>query len=75
MLVADRAYKLKKPKDFGFFDYSTPALRRHFCTREVLVNRRYAPQVYLGIAPVLLFPNGGARFGPLFQPGARAAAR
>ena len=27
-LAGDRAYKLKKPKDFGFFDYSTPALRR-----------------------------------------------
>ena len=29
LLVADRVYKLKKPKNFGFFDYSTPALRRH----------------------------------------------
>ena len=31
LLVADRVYKLKKPKDFGVCDYSTPALRRHFC--------------------------------------------
>ena len=29
--TAERVYKLKKPKNFGFFDFSTPALRRHFC--------------------------------------------
>lgn len=69
LLVAEHVYKLKKPKNFGFFDYSTPELRRHFCTREVIVNRRYAASVYLGVAPVLLFPDGSARFGPIFQPG------
>ncbi len=69
LLVADRAYKLKKSRNFGFFDYSTPALRRHFCTQEVLVNRRYAPRIYLGVAPVLVFPDGSARFGQVFQPG------
>ena len=53
LLAADRVYKLKKPKDFGFFDFSTPALRRHFCGQEVLVNRRLASQVYLGVAPVV----------------------
>ena len=47
VLTANRVYKLKKPKDFGFFDYSTPALRRHFCQQEVLLNTRLAPQVYL----------------------------
>src|SRR5579864_7578448 len=60
LLAGDRAYKLKKPKNFGFFDYSTPALRRHFCGQEVLVNRRLAPHVYLGVAPVLA--DGGGRF-------------
>ena len=69
VLTASRVYKLKKPKDFGFFDYSTPALRRHFCQQEVLLNARLAPQVYLGVAPVLLFSDDRLRFGPTFQPG------
>ncbi len=64
LLVKDRAYKLKKPKNFGFFDYSTPALRRHFCAEEVRLNARLAPDVYLGVAPVLALPDGQARFGP-----------
>ncbi len=63
LLAGDRAYKLKKPKDFGFFDYSTPALRRHFCAEEVQLNARLAPPVYLGVAPVLALPDGRARFG------------
>jgi uncharacterized protein len=69
VLTASRVYKLKKPKDFGFFDYSTPALRRHFCQQEVLLNTRLAPQVYLGVAPVLLFSGDRLRFGPTFLPG------
>ncbi len=69
VLTASRVYKLKKPKDFGFFDYSTPALRRHFCQQEVLLNARLAPQVYLGVAPVLLFSDDRLRFGPTIPPG------
>jgi aminoglycoside phosphotransferase family enzyme/predicted kinase len=68
LLAANRAYKLKKPKNFGFFDYSTPALRRNFCGQEVLVNRRLAPHVYLGVAPVLADGDGQFRFGPTFPP-------
>ena len=68
VLTASRVYKLKKPKDFGFFDYSTPALRRHFCQQEVLLNARLAPQVYLGVAPVLQFSDDRLRFGPTFLP-------
>jgi uncharacterized protein len=68
LLVADRAYKLKKPKNFGFFDYSTPTLRRHFCGQEVLVNRRLAPHVYLGVAPVLVSARGSFRFGTTSSP-------
>jgi aminoglycoside phosphotransferase family enzyme/predicted kinase len=68
VLTPDRVYKLKKPKDFGFFDYSTPALRRHFCEQEVHLNTRLAPQVYLGVAPVLLFADKRFCFGPVFLP-------
>ncbi|PRX45210.1 hypothetical protein B0I33_110310 [Prauserella shujinwangii] len=49
-LVGDRAYKIKKPVDLGFLDFSTPELRRAACAREVELNRRLAPDVYLGVA-------------------------
>ncbi|MCI4145718.1 MULTISPECIES: AAA family ATPase [unclassified Streptomyces] len=46
--AGDRAYKLKKPVDLGFLDYTTVAARRVACEREVALNRRFAPDVYLG---------------------------
>jgi aminoglycoside phosphotransferase family enzyme/predicted kinase len=53
MLIGDRAYKLKKPVDMGFLDFSTRAKRLAACRREVDLNRRLAPDVYLGVADVL----------------------
>lgn len=50
---ADRAYKLKKPVDLGFLDFSTREARRAACQREVDLNRRLAPDVYLGVSDVL----------------------
>ncbi|WP_242907192.1 bifunctional aminoglycoside phosphotransferase/ATP-binding protein [Actinomadura terrae] len=50
--VGDRAYKLKKPVDLGFVDFSTPELRARACREEVRLNRRFAPDVYLGVAEV-----------------------
>ncbi len=50
--VGDRAYKVKKPVDLGFLDFSTPQARRDACHREVELNRRLAPDVYLGVADV-----------------------
>ncbi|WP_405915380.1 AAA family ATPase [Streptomyces sp. NBC_00728] len=47
--VGDRAYKLKKPVDLGFLDYTTATARRVACEREVALNRRFAPDVYLGL--------------------------
>jgi hypothetical protein len=46
------AYKVKKPVALGYLDFSTPAKRRHFCEEEVRLNRRLAPDVYLGVVPV-----------------------
>lgn len=51
-LVGEHAYKLKKPVDFGFLDYSTLALRRHFCEEEVRLNRRWCDGIYLGVVPL-----------------------
>ena len=52
-LAGDEVYKLKKPVRFSFLDYSTLALRRHYCHEEVRLNHRLAPTVYLGVVPLL----------------------
>lgn len=57
-LVDQRAYKIKKPVDFGFVDYSTPARREHFCREEVRLNRRLAGEVYLGVEPIVETQEG-----------------
>ena len=51
-LVGEHAYKLKKPVDLGFLDFRTRASRLEACHREVLLNRRLARDVYLGVADV-----------------------
>lgn len=48
--VGDRAYKLKKPLKTGFLDFSTPEARAAACARETELNRRFARDVYLGVA-------------------------
>ncbi|WP_406177457.1 AAA family ATPase [Streptomyces sp. NBC_00996] len=47
--ACDRAYKVKKPVDLEFLDYTSVAARRTACEREVALNRRFAPDVYLGL--------------------------
>jgi hypothetical protein len=46
------AYKLKKPVNMGFLDFTTLEKRKHFCNEEVRLNKRLAPAVYLGVVPV-----------------------
>lgn len=53
VFIGDRAYKIKKPVDLGFLDFSTLASRREAVHREVALNRRLAPDVYLGVADVI----------------------
>ena len=48
----DRAYKLKKAVRFAFIDLATPERRLADCEREVRLNRRLAPDVYLGLDAV-----------------------
>jgi aminoglycoside phosphotransferase family enzyme/predicted kinase len=50
--AGDRAYKLKKPVSLGFLDYTTVAARRAACEREVALNRRFSPDVYLGLGEI-----------------------
>lgn len=52
ILAGDHAYKIKKPLDLGFLDFSTLPRRRLFCEEEVRLNGRLAPQVYLGVVAI-----------------------
>lgn len=52
-LAGPFAYKVKKPVDLGFLDFTTLERRRHFCHEEVRLNRRLAPDVYRGVVPIL----------------------
>jgi aminoglycoside phosphotransferase family enzyme/predicted kinase len=45
-------FKVKKAVDFGFVDFSTLEKRRHFCQRELELNRRLCPDVYLAVIPI-----------------------
>lgn len=57
-LAGDEVYKLKKPVNFGFLDYSTLAQRRRMCLLEVTLNQRLAPAVYLGVVGVTMGAAG-----------------
>ena len=48
-LAGDEVFKLKKPVHFSFLDFSALERRRHFCHEEVRLNRRLAPDVYVGV--------------------------
>ena len=52
LLTGDFVYKIKKPVNFGFLDYSTVDRRQHFCREEVRLNRRLAPDLYLDVISV-----------------------
>ena len=53
VLLAGRyAYKIKKPVDLGFVNFTSLALRRYYCEEEIRLNRRLAPQLYLDVVPI-----------------------
>ncbi len=51
-LAGDYVYKVKKPVDFGFLDFTTLEKRRFYCNQEVALNRRLCPNIYLGVAGI-----------------------
>ena len=51
-------FKVKKPVNLGFLDFSTLEKRHHFCRREIALNRRLAPQVYLEVIPIYKTTSG-----------------
>jgi len=57
-LAGDRAYKLKRAVHFSYMDYSTVEARHRMCLRELEVNRRMAPEIYLGVAKIMRNTEG-----------------
>ncbi|WP_321530247.1 AAA family ATPase [uncultured Desulfuromonas sp.] len=57
-LASDFAYKVKKPLDFGFLDFSTLSKRKFCCEEEVRLNRRLAPEIYLDVVAIGGDDNG-----------------
>ena len=57
LLTGEYAYKIKKPMNFGFLDFSTLARRKHFCEEEVRLNRRLASELYLDVLPLTGSPD------------------
>jgi len=53
VFIADEfVYKLKKPVNFGFLDFSTLEKRRYYCHQEVKLNRRLSKDIYIDVLPV-----------------------
>ena len=61
-LTARDVYKVKKPFDFGFLDFTTLCRRRFYCEEEVRLNRRFAPDTYLDVAEIRR-TSAGLRIG------------
>ncbi len=52
VLTGEHVYKIKKPVNFGFLDFSTLARRKHYCEEELRLNRRFAPALYLDVVAI-----------------------
>lgn len=63
LLTGEYAYKIKKPVDFGFLDFSSLEKRRHFCQQELRLNSRLAEALYLDVVPIY-----GSAQHPTFSP-------
>ena len=68
-LTGPFAYKLKKPVDFGFLNFSTLSNRHKFCDLEVKLNRRYAPDLYIDVVPIYLTPDKQITFNKSLSDG------
>ncbi|MCR4299935.1 MAG: hypothetical protein NUV75_14510 [Gallionella sp.] len=64
LLTGDYAYKIKKPPNLGFLDFSALAQRKQARTEEVRLNRRLAPEIYLGVVAISGSPAAPHINGP-----------
>ena len=56
--AGDFVYKVKKPVNLGYLDYSSLESRKRFCEQEVQLNRRLCRDIYLGVVPIVREPQG-----------------
>jgi aminoglycoside phosphotransferase family enzyme len=61
-IAGDYVYKVKKPVDFGFLDYSTLEKRFYYCNKEIELNRRLCPDTYLNVVAITV-DNGNINIG------------
>ena len=66
-LTGDYAYKVKKPVNFGFLDYTTLSARRFFCHEEFRLNQQLSPDIYIAVEPICDV-RGRLRLGGKGQP-------
>ncbi len=57
-IASPLVFKIKKPLNLGFLDFSTLEKRHHFCQRELELNQRLAPEIYLDITPIYKTASG-----------------
>jgi uncharacterized protein len=60
LLAGQFVYKIKKPVNFGFLDFTSLAKRKHFCSQELLLNRRLCPTIYLEVVAITREDSGYA---------------
>ncbi|MEC7787881.1 MAG: AAA family ATPase [Chloroflexota bacterium] len=63
-LTQEFVYKTKKPVDFGFINQLSAETRRLNCEREVKLNSRLAPSIYISVVPIVLLPSGQIQVEP-----------
>jgi len=63
LLTGLYAYKVKKPVDFGFLDFTTLAKRKRVCEDELRLNRRFSQDLYLEVVPISRSDHGAFHLG------------
>lgn len=70
ILTGKYAYKIKKPVDFGFLDFSTLKKRKYFCEEELRLGQLFAPEIYLAVVPItgtIDHPQINGDAGPILE--------
>ena len=66
-LTGEYVYKVKKPVNLGYLDYTTLEKRHFFCQQELELNRRLCPDVYLAVVPITMSLRGAKRGSNLVE--------
>ena len=63
-LTGNYAYKIKKPVNFGFLDFTTLEKRKFYCEEEIKLNRRLCGDMYVGVLPITVSDDSVKINGP-----------